>query len=334
MFHVVPGETILKLGAGSGLLTQQLDRILQGENPITSIVFSQELFAQAKRRCLPGVDVLGRDSLDTLPSARFDYVIGSGMLWHSGFFECLRWIHSFLKPGGQMLFFEPNFRLPARLFNEMRSRPKKFKHYPVKIRQVVKACAEIGFDDIDLTPHDIVSCRLGVPLMADLQAKAVLVEHMPVVQSTCGSMYMLACKQGQRAKPEPNMAVEPALYDTVSVVVPAHNEGANIAGLIGRLMRLYDAYIHEIIIVNDNSADDTTEVVARLAASDSRVRLINRSRPKGVGLALKDGYRAATGQYILSMDCWFTLPTLTFPCAISGMTLSIAVCWTWPRGFP
>jgi SAM-dependent methyltransferase len=312
MLHIVPGETILELSAGSGMLTEQLDSLLHGENSLTSIVFSQELFAQAAQRCLPGVNLLRGDCLNTVPPAHFDYVIGSGMLWHSGFIECMSWIHSVLKPGGQMFFFEPNFYWPARLFNEMRSRPDEFKDHPLKIRHVLKACADAGFDYINLTPHDIVSCRLGERLMTQLQAKAVLLEHMPVVHCACASMYMLARKRGQRAKPEPNLADQPAFYGTVSVVVPARNEAANIANLIGGLLRSYSAYIHEIVIVNDDSADGTAELVGRLAASDPRVRLINRSKPNGVGMALKDGYRAATGQYILSMDCDFVeiLPEL------------------------
>lgn len=312
MLHVVPGETILELGAGSGLLTRQLNDQLHGENSVTSIVFSQELFAQAERRCLPGVNLLCGNSLHTVPSAQFDYVIGSGMLWHSGFIECLRWIYGALKPGGQLLFFEPNFYWPSRLFNELRSRPDEFKSHPLGIRQVLKACADVGFDDINLTPHDIVSCRLGVRLMTQLQAKAVLLEHMPVVNYACASMCVLARKRGQRTKPEPNLADQLALFGAVSVVVPAHNEAANIDRLVGSLLRSYGPYIHEIIVVNDKSTDTTAEVVGKLARSEPRVRLVNRSKPNGVGLALKDGYRAATGQYILSMDCDFVeiLPQL------------------------
>ena len=37
------------------------------------------------------------------------------------------------------------------------------------------------------------------------------------------------------------------------------------------------------------------------------MRLINRQPPNGVGRALSDGYRAATGRYILTMDCDFVL---------------------------
>ena len=71
--------------------------------------------------------------------------------------------------------------------------------------------------------------------------------------------------------------------------------------------RAYDAYIHEIIIVDDNSTDSTAAVVAEATAAEPRVRLIRRSPPNGVGRALRDGYAAATGRYILTMDCDFVL---------------------------
>jgi dolichol-phosphate mannosyltransferase len=305
MLDLVPGESILELGAGSGLLTKHLDSVLHGENPITSIVFSQELFEQAALRRLSGVKVLAGDCLRSVPSGHYDYVIGAGMLWHSDFAECQRWIYSALKPGGQILFFEPSFYWPSRFFNELRSRAADFKKYPLEFRRVMKVFEDTGFKDINLTPYDIVSARLGVRLMAGLQAKAILLEHMPGVNHSCVSMCVRARKQGQRIKPEPNLADQRALFGAVSVVVPAHNEAANVDNLVTSLLHSYGDYIHEIIVVNDNSTDFTAQEVAKIALSEPRVRLVNRSMPNGVGLALKDGYRAATGRYILSMDCDF-----------------------------
>jgi dolichol-phosphate mannosyltransferase len=312
MLHIVPGESILELGAGSGLLTQQLGGVLRGENALTSVIFSKKLLGQAVQRDIPGVMLLSGDSLSSIPSGHFDYVVGSGMLWHSAFAECQRWIHRVLKPGGQMLFFEPSFHWPSRWFNELRSRPTGRNEYPQEIRQVAQACTDTGFEEIHLTPHDIVSCRLGERLMTHVQAKAVLLEHMPVVNYCCASLCVSARKQGRRTKPEPNLADRPALFGAVSVVVPAHNEAANIEHLVRSLLGSYGPYIHEIIVVNDNSTDGTREVVERLAAGEPRLRLVNRSKPNGVGRALKDGYRAATGRYILSMDCDFVqiLPQL------------------------
>ena len=49
-FHVLPGESILELGAGSGLWTEHLTAVLRGENPITAAVFNADLAEQATQR--------------------------------------------------------------------------------------------------------------------------------------------------------------------------------------------------------------------------------------------------------------------------------------------
>ena len=79
----------------------------------------------------------------------------------------------------------------------------------------------------------------------------------------------------------------------------------NVGPLVDRLRELYDEYIHEIIPVDDNSRDGTRAVIERLAAADPRIKPIFRRPPNGVGRAIADGYRAATGEWVLSMDCDF-----------------------------
>jgi glycosyltransferase involved in cell wall biosynthesis len=71
------------------------------------------------------------------------------------------------------------------------------------------------------------------------------------------------------------------------------------------LRDFFGDYIHEIILVDDSSQDRTGEVIQRLAAEDPVIKPIFRSAPNGVGRAIADGYRAATGMYVLSMDCDF-----------------------------
>jgi dolichol-phosphate mannosyltransferase len=94
-----------------------------------------------------------------------------------------------------------------------------------------------------------------------------------------------------------------ALRGAVSVVIPCHNEEMNIRPLVERLLELYDEYIHEIIAVNDGSSDKTASVLSQLAAKDARVKPLHRPPPNGVGLAIADGLAAATGRYVLTMDC-------------------------------
>src|SRR5450631_1339885 len=54
-FHVLPGETILELGAGSGLWTEHLTKVLRGENPIVGAVFNADFAAAASAKELPNV---------------------------------------------------------------------------------------------------------------------------------------------------------------------------------------------------------------------------------------------------------------------------------------
>ena len=91
----------------------------------------------------------------------------------------------------------------------------------------------------------------------------------------------------------------------VSVVVPCHNEEMNVRSLVCRLLELFDHYIYEIILVNDNSNDKTGIIIDELASKDPRVKPIHRTPPNGVGRAIADGLHAATGEYVLSLDCDF-----------------------------
>jgi glycosyltransferase involved in cell wall biosynthesis len=79
----------------------------------------------------------------------------------------------------------------------------------------------------------------------------------------------------------------------------------NVEPLITQLRNFFGEYIHEIIPVDDNSQDGTGDVIRRLADEYPIVKPVFRAPPNGVGRAIADGYRVATGRYVLSMDCDF-----------------------------
>ena len=85
---------------------------------------------------------------------------------------------------------------------------------------------------------------------------------------------------------------EPA---TVSVVIPAMNEGAAVGEVVRELAAA--ARWHEILVIDDGSVDDTG---AQAEAAGARV--IRHPYNKGNGAAVKSGIRAATGEYILIVD--------------------------------
>jgi hypothetical protein len=80
----------------------------------------------------------------------------------------------------------------------------------------------------------------------------------------------------------------------ISVVVPAKNEARNV----GRVLAELPDGLHEVILVDARSTDDTVEV-ARRARPDVRVRV---QRGNGKGDALRTGFAAATGNLIVMLD--------------------------------
>jgi dolichol-phosphate mannosyltransferase len=97
-FHVLPGESILELGAGSGLWTEHLTEVLRGENSITAAVFDDGLADQALQKQLPNVTVARvKDLISDLPQGSFDYIVGTAILCHNMYEQNLHALHRLLK---------------------------------------------------------------------------------------------------------------------------------------------------------------------------------------------------------------------------------------------
>ncbi|WP_344998381.1 glycosyltransferase family 2 protein [Tsukamurella soli] len=86
----------------------------------------------------------------------------------------------------------------------------------------------------------------------------------------------------------------------VSVVVPAYNEEDCIEDCILRLLGQGEC-VREIIVVDNNSADKTAEIVRRLVAADPRVVLIAESR-QGAAFARSTGFDQARCDIIARVD--------------------------------
>jgi len=86
----------------------------------------------------------------------------------------------------------------------------------------------------------------------------------------------------------------PDVLPRVSVVVPALNEAENLPYVLPRIPE----WVHEIVLVDGFSTDDTIKV-ARSIRPDVRVVL---QQGKGKGAALRSGFAAATGDIIVMID--------------------------------
>src|SRR5215213_10471226 len=98
-----------------------------------------------------------------------------------------------------------------------------------------------------------------------------------------------------------NMATE-----TLSVVIPAYNEGNTIHRILDSVRRvsLINDMDKELIIINDCSTDNTEEALLNYIAAHPELRIVYHKHEKnmGKGAALHTGIQKATGQYIVIQD--------------------------------
>jgi dolichol-phosphate mannosyltransferase len=88
----------------------------------------------------------------------------------------------------------------------------------------------------------------------------------------------------------------------LSVVVPTLNEYENVGELVARLNRTLADIAHEIIFVDDNSADRTWSAAKALAAQDRRIRCIRRVGRRGLSGACIEGVLSSSAPYVVIMD--------------------------------
>jgi dolichol-phosphate mannosyltransferase len=99
----------------------------------------------------------------------------------------------------------------------------------------------------------------------------------------------------------------------ISLVIPALNEAPNLPPLLEQIAAALAGREYEVIIVDDNSHDNTKEVAAELARRYP-LRLIVRERPtNGLSGAVLHGIAEAKGEYLLVMDADLQHPPAKIP---------------------
>jgi len=79
------------------------------------------------------------------------------------------------------------------------------------------------------------------------------------------------------------------LEKKIGVVIPAHNEER----LVGKVIATMPDFVDHIIVVDDESQDDTAAVVRTIVAENPKVVLITHLHNQGVGAAIATGYKWA-----------------------------------------
>ena len=94
----------------------------------------------------------------------------------------------------------------------------------------------------------------------------------------------------------------------VSVVLSTYNERENLSNMVPLIERIFsrNEIRGEIVIVDDNSPDGTSDVAREFGKKYGNVRLLWRPRKLGPGSAHADGYKFALGEIVVGMDTDFS----------------------------
>ena len=99
----------------------------------------------------------------------------------------------------------------------------------------------------------------------------------------------------------------PSHRKRISLVVPVFNEEENVEAFYDEARRVMDSlaatYDYEFVFTDNHSTDRTFELLGKLAARDSRVRVLRFSRNYGYQRSILTGYQNAQGDAAIQLDC-------------------------------
>jgi dolichol-phosphate mannosyltransferase len=98
------------------------------------------------------------------------------------------------------------------------------------------------------------------------------------------------------------MADHAGVTPVLSIIVPCFNERPNVAPMIDKLDAALAGIAWEVIYVDDNSPDGTTQEVRRIAQHDRRVRCIRRIGRRGLASAVIEGALSSSADYVAVID--------------------------------
>ena len=90
----------------------------------------------------------------------------------------------------------------------------------------------------------------------------------------------------------------------LSIVIPLLNEEESLPELIAWIVKVCDnqAYVYEIIMVDDGSTDKSWQIIQALSEKHEQVKGIKFRRNYGKSAALNEAFAAVTGEVVITMD--------------------------------
>lgn len=134
-----------------------------------------------------------------------------------------------------------------------------------------------------------VALPINLPFISRFLNK--ILPRLPIIRNICLVQYIVA-----RLKRSMQIDYEMGC----SVIIPCHNEEGNIKECIERMPAF--GIRGEIIVIDDGSKDNTSDVVRGIQKTREDVRLISYTPNKGKGSAVRAGFEAASQDIIMILD--------------------------------
>jgi glycosyltransferase involved in cell wall biosynthesis len=90
----------------------------------------------------------------------------------------------------------------------------------------------------------------------------------------------------------------------ISIIIPLYYEEESLPELVEWIKRVVDAHqlSYEIIMIDDGSNDGSWEIIEQLKAANQNIKGIKFQRNYGKSAALNEGFKAALGDVVITMD--------------------------------
>jgi glycosyltransferase involved in cell wall biosynthesis len=101
-------------------------------------------------------------------------------------------------------------------------------------------------------------------------------------------------------------------YPHLSIVIPAYNEGARIAGALERIFQCIaqQGWDSEVLVVDDGSVDNTASIVEAWMERHPRLHLLKNPGNRGKGHSIRNGILQAAGDIVMFTDADLSAPII------------------------
>ena len=195
--NISSSDNVLELGCGTGLFTEKVFNSTHAN--ITAIDISEDLLEQASLK-VKEARFIRDDAMNmSFDNGSFDVVYGSSVLHHLNYETSTAEIFRVLKPGGRMIFAEPNMINPQIFIQKNVPFIKKWLGDSPDETAIVrwkmkKLLEKTGFKNVTIIPYDFLHPIVPSLLIKPVSFFGSICEKIPFLKEIAGSVVIYAEK--------------------------------------------------------------------------------------------------------------------------------------------